>query len=100
MNLEQVKEILEMLGAIATPVAAIVLSIYGWKKTGQIDLMKTLEHAVDVVNVVKEGIDKDGDEDKALASGIAKVSELRGKTLSAKLQRKLKARIETLVRGK
>jgi hypothetical protein len=95
----EIKEYLDFGAALITPIAAIVLSLYGWKKTGEIDLRKTLLHAVDVVHIVKEGIDKDGNEEKALNGAVSEVEKLRGKKLSTKLRRKLKARLTSIHNG-
>ena len=95
----EIKEYLDFGVALITPIAAIVLSLYGWKKTGEIDLHKTLLHAVDVLHIVKEGVDADGNEEKALNGAVSEVEKLRGKKLSTKLRRKLKARLTSLHNG-
>lgn len=94
--MEHVKDILELSAALVTPIAGIVLSFYGWKQTGRIDLQKTLELAGDVVHIVHKGVGDDGNEEKALNNAVAEVEKLRGKKLSNKLRRKLKARLQTL----
>jgi len=91
-DLSQIKDILDALGALVTPVAGIVVVLYGWKKTGQIDLVKTLDLAGDVLHVVLQG----GTTDEA----VKEVEKLRKKRLSTKLAGKLKARLDTLVREK
>lgn len=92
----EIKEYLDFGFAIIAPISAIILALYGWKKTGEIDLHKTLLHAVDVVHIVKEGVDKDGNEEKALNGAVSEVEKLRGKKLSTKLRRKLKARLTSI----
>lgn len=96
MDLGQIKEILELGGALITPIAGLVLSLYGWKQTGRIDLQKTLELAGDVVHIVVENTEKGESEEKALNKAVSEVEKLRGKVLNNKLRRKLKARLMSL----
>lgn len=94
--MEDLIKLAEMAGALATPIAAIALSLYGWKKTGHIDLIKTMELAGDVLHVVREGIAKHGDEDKAIEEAVDAAGALRRKRLSKKLRGKLAARLRSL----
>jgi len=54
MDLESISNIASLLANLVTPVAGIILAIFGWKKTGEIDLRKTMEHAEDVIEIVQK----------------------------------------------
>lgn len=94
MDLSQLKEVFDLVAAIMIPLTAIVVSIYVWRRTGEIDLGKTLGHVEDVVHIVVDAISSGTDEDKAIAKGVEEVEKLRMKKLGPKLKGKASARIK------
>ena len=97
MGLLEIKDLAETLAALVTPVAGILLSIYSWKKTGEIDLRKTLIHAEDVFHLVKKLIAEGEEEERALESGIQEIEAIRGHKISARLKRKAAAKLRSLL---
>jgi len=97
MDLESIKTIAELLSNLVMPIAGIVLAIFGWKKTGEIDLNKTLNHAEDVVRIVQKLIKEGKDTGSAITEGINMIEQIRGHKISAKLRRKAEYRLKTLL---
>jgi hypothetical protein len=97
MDLESIKTIAELLSNLVMPVAGIVLAIFGWKKTGEIDLNKTMTHAEDVVRIVQKLIKEGKDTGSAITEGINMIEQIRGHKISAKLRRKAEYRLKTLL---
>ena len=97
MDLESIKTIAELLSALVIPVAGVILALFGWKKTGEIDLRKTLSHAEDVVGIVQKLIKEGKDTGSAIHEGINMIEEIRGHKISAKMRRKAEFRLKSLI---
>ena len=97
MDLESISNIAGLLANLVTPIAGIILAIFGWKKTGEIDLRKTMTHAEDVIEIVQKLIAEGKDTQDAISSGVAEIEKIRGHKISPKLRRKAEFRIKTLL---
>lgn len=100
MDLNQIKEMASLAAALAIPVASLFHSVYMWKKTGKIDLDKTLQSAGDLVHVIAARVDADPKKDvaKAVADSVGEIESLRGHAISKKLARKGTMHIEAKLR--
>ncbi len=97
MDLESISNIASLLANLVTPVAGIILAIFGWKKTGEIDLRKTMEHAEDVIEIVQKLIKEGTETQEAISAGVEAIEKIRGHKISPKLRRKAEFRIKTLL---
>ena len=97
MDLASIKEIAELLSALVTPIAGLVLAFFGWKKTGEIDLRKTLTHAEDVIEIVQKLIKEGKDTGSAIQEGINMIEKIRGHKISKKMRRKAEFRLKSLI---
>ena len=97
LNFYELKEALEVASSLVVPVAGIAISFFSWKKTGEIDLHKTLEHAKDVFQIVQKLIDDGTEENEAIKKGVEEIQKIRGHKISKKMKRKAEARIRSLL---
>ena len=91
-----VNVLVETAGSVSALFIAIAGPIIAWKATGKIDLEKTMHAANDAKKIVEHMI-KSGqlkDLREAAEKGVALVESIRGKKISAKMKRKVEARIE------
>ena len=97
MDLESISNIAGLLANLVTPIAGIVLAIFGWKKTGEIDLRKTMAHAEDVIEIVQKLIKEGTATEEAISAGVDEIEKIRGHKINAKLRRKAGFRIKSLL---
>ena len=97
MDLENIQTIAQLFTNLVAPVAGIVLALFGWKKTGEIDLRKTMLHVEDVMGTVKALIKEGKDQGEAIMEGINKIEEIRGHKINKKMRRKAEFRIKALL---
>lgn len=91
-----VNTLVETAGSVSALVIAVAGPIIAYKQTGKIDLEKTMEAANDAKKIVEHMI-RSGqlkDLQEAAEKGISLVESIRGKKISAKMKRKVAARIE------
>lgn len=92
-------EILELVAALSMPALTLVGAILGWKQSGKIDLLKTMEAAGDAIGIVrghleeKHGKDVKHEEKNVMSEVLKHVKEIRGHNISKKMERKVRARV-------
>ena len=97
MDLESISNIAGLIANLVTPVAGVILAIFGWKKTGEIDLRKTLSHTEDVIGIVQQLIKEGKGTQEAITLGVNEIEKIRGHKISSKLRRKAEFRIKSLL---